>query len=297
MDLAQAQSSINNIAPWLPQSLTDAQKQARTQQWTLLQAAGGAVKDFFETIALFTTSQFLMTPPAWEQLTGRVWTLVEQMLANTQLRDSLLSRVFREERSCGDGAMVLLENMEVQVLTHEALNNAGEVGREAELFKLAKRLFRLRQVDQFSDAEVRKRVAAGGNPDAAEVILFFRVKLAETLDLPTRARSMLYESTAGVSAQQLAEARDSVLALDGSPAFMHSIMYEVFWRRFLESTYADRFAAIEADFQRDYQQLSEEPGLSDEAELQRGSELASVRDQKLNLLIEELTRRAYQASE
>ncbi len=297
MDLAQAQSSTNNIAPWLPPNLTDTQKQARTQQWTLLQAAGGAVKDFFETVALFTTSQFLMTPPAWEQLTGRVWTLVEQMLANTQLRDSLLSRVFREERSCGDGAMVLLENMEVQVLIHEALNNAGEVGREAELFKLAKRLFRLRQVDQFSDAEVRKRVAAGGNPDAAEVILFFRVKLAETLDLPTRARSMLYESTAGVSAQQLAEARDSVLALDGSPAFMHSIMYEVFWRRFLESTYADRFAAIEADFQRDYQQLSEEPGLSDEAELQRGSELASVRDQKLNLLIEELTRRAYQASE
>ena len=238
-----------------------------------------------------------MVPSVWEQLTNRVWVLVDQMLANTQLRDALLTRVFREERSCGDGAMVLFENMEVEVLIHEALNNAGQAQREAELFKLAKRLFRLRQVDQVADAEVRRRVAAGGNPDAAEVILCYRVKLADDLDLPTRARSMLYEATAGVSDQQVTEARDSILAMDGSPAFMHSIMYETFWRRFLESTHADRFAVIEADYQRDYKQLAEEQGLSDEVELQRGAALTTDRDQRVNVLIEELTRKAYQSSE
>ena len=296
-DQAQEQALANDVRPWLSQSLTDVQKQARMQQWVLLQGVGRAAKDFFDTLALFAISQYLMAPPVWEQLTNRVWTLVDQMLANTALRDELLTRVFREERSCGDGAMVLLENMEVEVLIHEALNNAGEARREAELFKLAKRLFRLRQVDQISDAEVGRRVAAGGNPDAAEVILFYRVKLAEDLDLPTQARSMLYETTAGVSAQQLAEARDSVLALDGSPAFMHSIMYEKFWRSFLQNTYAERFAAIEADYQRDYKQLSEEPDLPDDVELQRGAELTVARDQKINLLIEELTRQAYQANE
>ena len=294
---ARVQSSVHSVAPWLSSSLTSTQREARTRQWVLLQGAGGAATDFFETLALFAASQFLMTPSAWEQLKNRVWTLVEQMLANTQLRDSLLSRVFREERSCGDGAMVLLENMEVEVLIHEALNNAGESQREAELFRLAKRLFRLRQVDRISDAEVSRRVAEGGNPDAAEVILFYRVKLAEDLDLPTQARSMLYESTAGVSAEQLAEAKATVLALDGNPAFMHSIMYEKFWRNFLESTYAERFAGIEADYQRDYQQLSEASDLSDVLELQRGAELTAARDQKLNLLIEELTRQAYQANQ
>ena len=296
-DQAQEQAFANDVRPWLSQSLTDVQKQTRMQQWMLLQGVGGAAKDFFDTLVLFATSQFLMAPPVWEQLTNRVWALIDQMLANTALRDELLTRVFREERSCGDGAMVLLENMEVEVLIHEALNNAGEARREAELFKLAKRLFRLRQVDQISDAEVSRRVAAGSNPDAAEVILFYRVKLAEDLDLPTQARSMLYESTAGVSAQQLAEAKDSVLALDGSPAFMHSIMYEKFWRSFLENTYAERFAAIEAGFQRDYKQLSEEPDLPYDVELQRGAELTTARDQKLNFLIEELTRNAYQANE
>ena len=293
----QAQAPVNSVTPWLSQGLTDAQRQARTQQWTLLQGAGGATKDFFETLALFATSQNLMSAPVWEQLTSRVWALIDQMLANTQLRESLLTRVFREERSCGDGAMVLFENMEVEVLIHEALNNVGQAQREAELFNLAKRLFRLRQVDQVSDTEVRRRVAAGGNPDAAEVILFYRVKLAQDLDLPTRARSMLYEATAGVSDQQVTEARDSILALDGSPAFMHSIMYEKFWRSFLENTYADRFAAIEAEYLQGYKQLSEETGLADEVELQRGAELTAARDQKINLLIEELTLKAYQASE
>ena len=297
IDHAQAQASVNDVAPWLPLGLTGAQKQSRTQQWALLLGSGGAARDFFETLALFATSQNLMVPSVWEQLTNRVWVLVDQMLANTQLRDALLTRVFREERSCGDGAMVLFENMEVEVLIHEALNNAGQAQREAELFKLAKRLFRLRQVDQVADAEVRRRVAAGGNPDAAEVILCYRVKLADDLDLPTRARSMLYEATAGVSDQQVTEARDSILAMDGSPAFMHSIMYETFWRRFLESTHADRFAVIEADYQRDYKQLAEEQGLSDEVELQRGAALTTDRDQRVNVLIEELTRKAYQSSE
>ena len=294
---AHAQTLVNDAAPWLSLGLTDAQKLARTQQWALLRGVGGAANDFFETLALFAISQNLMVPAVWEQLTSRVWVLVDQMLANTQLRESLLTRVFREERSCGDGAMVLFENMEVEVLIHEALNNAGQAHREVELFKLAKRLFRLRQVDRVSDAEVRRRVAAGGNPDAAEVILFYRVKLAEDLDLPTLARSMLYEATAGVSDQQVTEARDRILAMDGSPAFMHSIMHKPFWRRFLESTHADRFAAIEAEFQRDYTQLADEPGLSDEMELQRGAELTTGRDQKNNVLIEELTRKAYQASE
>lgn len=235
-----------------------------------------------------------MTPQVWARLTNRVWTLIDQMLADTALRESLLNRVFREERSCGDGAMVLLENMEVAVLIHEAHNNAGEVQREAELFRLAKSLFRLRQVDRLSGAEVARRVREGGNPDAAEVILFYRIELADALGLPTQARSMLYAATAGVTPQQIAAARDSILAMDGSPAFMHAITQEKFWRNFLMNTYPDGFAAIEADYQRDYVQLSQETDLSPEVESQRGAELTIVRDQRVNLLIEQLTLQVYQ---
>lgn len=290
---AQLPRVASDLSPWLPGNASPAQTSARTQQWQLLQGAGGSVRDFFETLALFVNDRNLRSAQEWGNLTHRVWTLIDQMLANTALRETLLNRVFREERSCGDGAMVLLENMEVEVLVHEALNRVGDAQRGAELFSLARRLFRLRQVDQLSAAEVARRVAAGGNPDAAEVILFYRVELAQPLDLPTQARTMLYAPIAGVTPQQLTAARDTVLAMEGGPAFMHAIMQEKFWRNFLLNTYAQRFAAIEADYQRDYTTLSEETGLSEETELQRGSELTLARDQQINRLIEELTLQAY----
>ncbi|MFJ2332872.1 NEL-type E3 ubiquitin ligase domain-containing protein [Pseudomonas helleri] len=293
---AQVQRAANDISPWLPSDASSAQTAARTQQWQLMQGAGDSVKDFFETLALFANDRRKMSEQVWASLTDRVWTLIDQMLADTALRENLLNRIFREERSCGDGAMVLLENMEVEVLVHEALNRAGDAQREAELFNLAKRLFRLRQVDLLSAAEVAKRVAAGGNPDAAEVILFYRIELAQSLDLPTRARTMLYAPTAGVTSGQIAAARARILALDGSPTFMHAIMHENFWRTFLLKNYADRFATIEADFQRDYSKLSEESGLSEETELQRGEELARAKEQKVNLLIEELTLNVYNST-
>ncbi|WP_282364928.1 NEL-type E3 ubiquitin ligase domain-containing protein [Pseudomonas sp. PS01297] len=293
---AQAQTAANDVSPWLPSDASPAQTAARTQQWQLLQGAGDNVNDFFQTLVLFAHDRHKMSEQVWANLKNRVWTLIDQMLANTALRETLLNRIFREERSCGDGAMVLLENMEVEVLVHEALNRAGDAQREAELFNLAKRLFRLRQVDLLSEAEVARRVAAGGNPDAAEVILFYRVELAQSLDLPTQARTMLYAPTAGVSPGQIAAARASILALDGSPTFMHAITHEKFWRTFLLNNYADRFATIEADYQRDYTKLSEESGLSDEVELQRGSELTLARDQQVNLLIEELTLNVYNSA-
>ena len=293
---AQVQRAANDLSPWLPSDASPAQTAARTQQWQLLQGAGENVKDFFQTLVLFANDRRKMSEQVWANLTDRVWTLIDQMLADTALRETLLNRIFREERSCGDGAMVLLENMEVEVLVHEALNRAGDAQREAELFHLAKRLFRLRQVDLLSETEVARRVAAGGNPDAAEVILFYRVELAQSLELPTQARTMLYAPTAGVTPEQIAAARARILALDGSPTFMHAITHEKFWRTFLLNNYADRFATIEADYQRDYTTLSEESGLSEETELERGSELTLARDQQVNLLIEELTLNVYNST-
>ncbi|MFP3518099.1 DUF6543 domain-containing protein [Pseudomonas sp. SIMBA_077] len=290
---AQRHEAANDVSPWLLSDATEVQTSARTQQWHLLLGEGESVKDFLETLVLFVIDRPKMSAAVWADLTHRVWALIDQMLANTALRETLLNRIFREERSCGDGAMVLLENMEVEVLVHEALNRADEKQHGPELFSLAKRLFRLSQVDRLSEAEVARRVAAGGKPDAAEVILFYRIELAQALDLPTRSRTMLYAVIAGVTAQQIAEARDSILAMEGSPAFMHAIMQEKFWRNFLQANHADRFAAIEADYQRDYQKLSEEIGLPEDVELQRGAELTLARDQQINRLIEELTLQAY----
>lgn len=48
IDHAQAQASVNDVAPWLPLGLTGAQKQARTQQWALLLGSGGQPRIFLK---------------------------------------------------------------------------------------------------------------------------------------------------------------------------------------------------------------------------------------------------------
>ena len=238
-----------------------------------------------------------MTAQGWDALTNRVWVLIDHMLGDTVLRDLLFEGVAYERRTCGDGAMMILENLEVQVLIHQAENRAGEGQLEGQMFKLAKQLFRLRKVDEMADNAVRQRMAGGGLPDVAEVQLLFRIGLVDSLDLPTQSRTMLYGPIVADFAPQVLEARDQILAMDGGPAFMHAIMQEKFWRDFLKSSYAERFAAIEAEFQRDYLQLSEEQGLSEAVELQRGQDLAEDRDQKIERLVEELTRQAYQSDQ
>ena len=229
-------------------------------------------------------------------LHGRVWSLIDSLLADTALRD-LLFLGMHYDATCRDGVMVLLDNLEVQVLIHRAENLAGEGLREAQHLNLARGLFRLRQVDRIADAVVAERFKLGGYPDVAEIQLFYRIELAEDLDLPIQTRSMFSAPIAGVSAEQITGAKNRILAMDASPALKHSIMHETLWRNFLQKKHAERFKAIEEQYQSDYTKLAEESGLSDDEQLQRGAELTDTRDQKVNRLVEELTDRALQGIE
>lgn len=277
-----------DITPWLLPDFSTVERPQRLLQWTLLQGFGSDADSFFKLLAGLAEAQADMSLHSGRRLQERVWGLIDSLLADTVLRDVLFQGIFYDV-TCRDGAMVLFDNLEVQVLIHRAEHLAGEGEREAEHFKLAKGLFRLRQVDQIADAVVTQRLAAGANPDVAEIQLFYRVKLAEALDLPIQTRMMFHAPVAGITPEQLNEAKSSILAMDGSPAFKHSIMHEKLWRNFLLHKHPDRFTAIEAEFQRDYQKLSEEPDVSEAQELRRGEELVAVRDQKINHLVEELT--------
>ena len=297
IDLAQAQRVAKDISPWLSVHLNEVERQQRVQQWALLNGFGDKADRFFHMLGFFVQDQAKMTHQSWDVLIRRVWVLIDQMLADTVLRDLLFEGVVYERRTCGDGAMMILENLEVQVLIHQAQSRTGEGQMEAQMFKLAKQLFRLRKVDEMADTAVRKRMEGGGLPDVAEVQLLFRVGLVESLELPTQSRTMLYAPIVADFTPQVLEARDHILAMDGGPAFMHAIMHESFWRDFLKNRYAERFAAIEDEFQSDYLKLSAEQGLADDVELQRGQALVLSRDQKIEQLIEDLTRQAYQTSQ
>lgn len=297
IDLARVLRGAKDISPWILTNLSAVQQQEKSRKWALLEGFGDQSEKFFNMLGFFVADKSKVTQKAWELITGRVWVLIDQVLADTVLRDLLLKSVYYDLRTCGDGAMMILENLEIQVLIRQAEMSVGEEQVEGSLFKLAKQLFRLRQVDDMANALVREQLQAGHDRDVAEVQLLFRVELVKVLDLPTQTHEMIYSPVVSDLKPSTLQAGVRVLALDGTPTFMHSIMQEKFWRDYLQNHYAERFAAIEAEFQRDYLKLSEEEGLSDELELQRGQELTVSRDQKIESLIETLTLLAYQASQ
>ena len=296
IDLRNILRNAKNIFPWLMASFNAAQRQEKAQKWALLEGFGNESEKFFHLLSFMVADKPKFTPRAWDLLINRVWILIDQMFADTVLRDVLFKSIFYDERTCGDGAMMMLENMEIQVLIRQAEMSAADGQVEMPLFKLAKQLFRLRQVDKMADAVVQEQIKAGHMRDVAEVQLLFRVELVESLDLPTQTREMIYQLIVADLIPKVHEARDNVRAMDGSPAFMYSIRQEKFWREFLKNKYAERFEPIEAEFLSDYQKLSAEEGLSPEVERERGQHLNDERDQKVERLIEELTLQAYQAS-
>ena len=294
--IADALAQEGDITPWLSQDLNVVQREQKVQQWNLLRGFEDKAADFFKLLTGLAQAQTDMAGQTRLALHGRVWSLIDSLLADTALRD-LLFLGMHYDATCRDGVMVLLDNLEVQVLIHRAENLAGEGLREAQHLNLARGLFRLRQVDRIADAVVAERLKLGGYPDVAEIQLFYRIELAEDLDLPIQTRSMFSAPIAGVSAEQITGAKNRILAMDASPALKHSIMHETLWRNFLQKKHAERFKAIEEQYQSDYTKLAEESGLSDDEQLQRGAELTDTRDQKVNRLVEELTDRALQGIE
>ena len=291
----EARLQEGDIRPWLSPGLNAAQRQQKLEQWALLRGFEGKANDLFKLLSGLAQGQKDMSAHTRLALHDRVWTLIDRLLADTALRD-LLFQGIHYDATCRDGVMVLLDNLEVQVLIHQAENLTGEDLRETQHLNLAKGLFRLRQVDQIADAVITERLRLGGQPDVAEIQLFYRIELAEALGLPIQTRSMFFAPIAGISAEQISEAKNSILAMDTGPALKHSIMQETLWRNFLRAKHAARFEAIEDQYQKDYSTLSEDSEMSDDLQLQRGAELTDSRDQKLNLLVEELTDRALQGT-
>lgn len=289
-----ARHQTGDITPWLSRTPIVEERSHRVMQWALLRGIGGAGDDFFRLLSGLAEVHASLSAELGRWLQGRVWALIGRMLEDTALRDLLFRGVFYGA-TCRDGVMVMFEDLEVQVLIHEAENRPSDAQREGELFNLARRLFRLRQVDQMADAVAAKRVAQGRNPDIAEIQLIYRVRLAEALDLPIQSRVMFHEQWADISEAQINHAREHILAMDGSPAALHSIVHEQLWRNYLIHRHPEVFEPIEAQYQSAYHKLSDEPDLPPEVELQRGQELVIERDQRVNHEIEVLAEQARQA--
>ncbi|MHC8314553.1 NEL-type E3 ubiquitin ligase domain-containing protein [Pseudomonas sp. LB3P31] len=180
-------------------------------------------------------------------LTQRVWRVLESAYGDEALSHRLmgLAKALRHRATCGDGRILLFNELEVEVFEYEALKSITPEHKGRELLKLSRRLFRLAQVEEVA----RTRIEAHPSIDPAEIRLAYRIGLAQRLDLPSQPQGMLYGNLAQVTAADLDQAYTKIIAEEQTAEFNEQLMVREYWRDFLEEKYPTEFTRVQENFQ------------------------------------------------
>ncbi|MGE8185967.1 NEL-type E3 ubiquitin ligase domain-containing protein [Pseudomonas sp. NPDC086278] len=180
-------------------------------------------------------------------LTQRVWRVLESAYGDEALSQRLmgLARALRHQVTCGDGRILLFNELEVEVFEFEALKSIAPEHKGRELLQLSRRLFRLAQVEE----EAKVRIQLNPRIDPAEIRLAYRTGLAQRLDLPSQPKGMIYENLAKLNAADLEQAYTRIIAREQTPAFVEQLIARKYWRDFLEEKYPAEFSRVQQGFQ------------------------------------------------
>ncbi|MDF0731532.1 NEL-type E3 ubiquitin ligase domain-containing protein [Pseudomonas entomophila] len=272
---------------WL-EGASPSQRILRTVQWERMVDEPGS-EDFFRLLRDLTgTSDFRL---ARDDLQGRVWSMFEALEHNGALRQELFE-LASQPRTCVDSVISCFAALEVRALSVAAVRDSagnGEVG----LLSLARRLFRLDQVERFARADMSRRQAEGRGVDEVEVSLAYRVGLATRLDLPGQPRTLQFGAVAGVSAADLDAAAEAVRQAEASDALVTYVSERDFWLRHLRQLHGDAFEAIEAPYWTCMETLDDQRlTLGDQAYLVEVERVASEREAALAQEARRLSREA-----
>ncbi|MFJ4348538.1 NEL-type E3 ubiquitin ligase domain-containing protein [Pseudomonas sp. NPDC089401] len=285
---------------WLDGAEQEA-REANAQRWERLAAAPDSAGLYRLLGDLAQTRDFRLVP---EHLTEQVWALLRAIDEDSALR----LRVFEQAAmavTCVDSVAGRFSDLQLLMLTHQASHGGAGPERRDALLGLGRRLFRLDEVRRHALADVAQRLARLPPPGAAgyvraralideiEIDLYYRVRLAEALELPVQPRHMQFEAVANVTPAQLQQALQSVRAAEGTQALAENLSQRECWLNYLRAEHPQAFTAIEEDFAARGSELDEQAqALPSEAYKQRWQDLQIERDAELNALALQLTQEA-----
>lgn len=174
------------------------------------------------------------------RLTERVWDVLEAAHSDQALSERLMliARTSRNKATCGDGRMLLFNDVEVGVYEFNALRLMEPSNKGRALLKLSRSLFRLEEVETVARQHIRRFPGT----DPAEIRLAYRTGLAQRLELPTQPTTMLYRGVSGVKAADLEVAYTTVIAREKTPEFVDQLIARDYWTLYLQEKYPAEFA-------------------------------------------------------
>ena len=210
----------------------------REEAWYDLVAEPGS-EGFFKVLTGLTQSaDYLQGGPARQQLSDRVWRMVDAANLDTSLREELFLMSTNPE-GCEDAGAQLFNNMGVKVLVSEADNfstSAAELERK--LVTLAKGAARLERVSDIARDDIKARNA---RPDEVEVHLAYETGLARRLELPWQSEEMKFRAVAGVSEETIDNAYDSIIDDEAGDGLINQMIEQPFWQQYLYKTHPGEF--------------------------------------------------------
>ncbi|MHC8364987.1 dermonecrotic toxin domain-containing protein [Pseudomonas sp. ZT5P21] len=257
--------------PYPPRGTLDSAEwgEGMPKDWQTRQTIWDAVEDehnsehFFNELRRLTQSaDFKAGGPYRQELTAKVWRMLEAMEANSELCTTIFAEAVARTQ-CVDGATQLFNVLGMKVLVEEAYELASPGLIEAELVELAKGKSRLDELERIAERHIAERVAQGeeirrvevdgdvrGTIDIVEVHLAYTTELAKPeslngLDLPWQSRTMQFRTIAGVSLQDIENARLRVLELEEGDLLRDSIAEQPFWKSYVQGANRARFRQID----------------------------------------------------
>ncbi|TDF77881.1 NEL-type E3 ubiquitin ligase domain-containing protein [Pseudomonas sp. H9] len=270
----------------------DAQlQQAHAALWDSLRGEPGS-DDFFQLVSeLSGTSDFRQVR---DDLERRVWDMFEAAQQNTELRQELFN-LASNPRTCVDSVASCFSTLEVRVFAARALQSSTSGGAGLARLDLARRLFRLDQVERIAREDINARRTQGRGVDEIEVSLAYRSGLADELGLPGQPSTMQFQAIAGVSDAMLADAAQTVRSAESGAQLAQYISQRDFWLEHLRREHAERFTTVEQPFWTRLDALTDEEGISEGTYLEQANQLASEREAALKALALTLTEEALAA--
>lgn len=222
-------------------------------------------------------------------ITQRVWRVLEAAYGDETLSQRLmgLSKALRNRATCGDGRILLFNELEMEVYEFNALKDIAPEHKGRELLKLSRNLFRLAQVEEIAATRIQLRPAV----DPAEIRLAYRIGLAERLELPNQPKGMLYQNISQVTEADLNEAYEMIIAAQKTPVFIEQLTARKYWRDYLEEKYPGEFTRVQQGFQDKVNELEEKYPELNTAYLQEMDALDSVNKANRQQLLATLSER------
>lgn len=196
---------------------------------------------------LSDTADYRLAPAS---LAERAWKVIDAAADSSALREQLFAIAQRPE-TCGDQVMALFADLEHQLLYDQAADPALDgPQRGGQLLGLSRSLYRLDRVDSLARADVQARAAARDidvdEMEEVEVLLAYRIGLAERLGLLNQPHGMLFGAIEPVTPAQLDAVASQVLDQESDATLLEWHMSQAYWLDYLRREHRVRLDAARA---------------------------------------------------